>query len=263
MKTAYILTLVSLCAGVFAGQSSAQVFARMDDLRASPPELWFNVEKQKLDIMASGNYMDGNTESRSVGGSLRYARKINQTNSLFVEGDNSYTSFSGNTLMDKFRGSVLYVYAAGPGVNIWAWSTHAHNYFLKLKYRTANGAGLCFHGFMPDIFSPSLVSVGILPEYARYDTGYETRIWRANGRLNFRIPVSGSMEIGNDFLYYGDVSDFSNYRIYNEFYAQFTIKPEKLSLRLALSDEYDSRPFAGVKKNDFSMTQSLVFHLGK
>jgi len=67
MKTAYILTLVSLCAGVFAGQSSAQVFARMDDLRASPPELWFNVEKQKLDIMASGNYMDGNTESRSVG----------------------------------------------------------------------------------------------------------------------------------------------------------------------------------------------------
>jgi len=238
-------------------------FARTNDQLVVPPEYRTDIEKQRLDIIAGSSYLRGNVDSYSVNGGLRYALKMNQRNTLFVDADGMYTEFSRETKLDNTRGSALYIHAVKPSLNIYGWTAHGRNQFLDLKYRTTNGAGLCFHSFMPPVFSQFLAAFGPAFEYALYGDNTEKRFLRANGRLNFRIPLGDTVTIGEDFIYFGDMADFSDYRIYNEFYIQFAIKPEKLSFRITLTDEYENRPFMGVKNNDFTMTQGLVMHLGK
>ncbi|MFA6583926.1 MAG: DUF481 domain-containing protein [Elusimicrobiaceae bacterium] len=251
-------------AGLLAAASSpagAQA-ARTDDQRQTPPELWTSVEKQKLEIFANASRLTGNVDSSSFGGSLRYALKINPANSLFVEGASAYSAFNGSTQLEKSRISALYAYALSPSVNAYVWTAHAQNKFLNLHYRTTNGTGLCLHGFGGKIFDPILLSAGVAPEYELYYGGTQNRKFRANGRVVFRIPVGDFMTIGEDFIYFASFNNFSDYRIYNETYAELAIT-EKLSYRITATDEYDSRPFSGVKNNDFTLAQGLVVHLGK
>ena len=108
-----------------------------------------------------------------------------------------------------------------------------------------------------------MISVGVAPEYALYYGGTQSRKFRANSRLVFRIPVSSFLSIGDDFIYFASFNDFSDYRIYNETFADFAIVTDKLSYRVTLTDEYENDPFPGIQNNDFTFAQGLSVHFGK
>jgi len=261
------LSLLTLCAAqvsclaLLPGLCRAQL-SRTDDQYVLPPE-YRPAKKHSLDITAGSSYMSGNVDSLAVNGGLHYTLEMSRRNSVFLDGDGMLTKFNRQTLLDKRRATALYIFSAKPAMNIYAWTSYGHNRFLELDRRTTSGAGLCFHNFMPSVFSQFLVSAGPAYEYARYYDREEKRFLRANGRLNFMIPAGSFATIGEDFIYFGDTKNFGDYHFYNELYLQLTIKPDTLSYRLALVDEYENRPFAGVRSNDFSMTQGLVLHLGK
>ncbi|MCX5789499.1 MAG: DUF481 domain-containing protein [Elusimicrobia bacterium] len=59
------------------------------------------------------------------------------------------------------------------------------------------------------------------------------------------------------------LTDFHNYRLYTEIYLQLKVTEELLSFRVTWTDEYDSRPFPGIKPNDSSLNYTLVVHFGK
>ncbi|MFA5162426.1 MAG: DUF481 domain-containing protein [Elusimicrobiales bacterium] len=248
----------ALLASALPGPCMAQ-FMRADDQLVVPPEYRTSAEKQTLDIIAGSSYLRGNVDSYSVNGGLRY----NLKNTLYIDADAMYTEFDRETKLDKARANALYIYSVKPSLNIYGWASYGRNKFLDLKRRNTGGAGVCFHNFMPAVFSQFLLAFGPAYEYALYDNNSDKSMLRANGRINFRIPLGGLAELGGDFIYFGDTADFSDYRIYNETFILFAIRPDKLSFRISLTDEYENRPFAGVKNNDFTMTQSLVVHLGK
>lgn len=260
MKLLNLALQISLLA-VLSGTAMAQ--SRTDDQRQTPPELWTNVDKQKLVIFANANRNTGNVDSTSYGGNLRYALKFDDRNALFAEGSAAYSAYAGKTQMENGRLSALFVNAIAPSWNAYLWASAGQNRFLNLHYRTTEGAGLCYHGFWSAVFKPIMVSAGVAPEYAKYYGGSDYRKFRANARIVFRIPVTSFMSIGNDFIYFASFNNFSDYRIYNETFADFPIVADKLSYRITAVDEYENDPFPGIKNNDFTLTQGLVFQFGK
>jgi len=239
-------------------------YSRTADQRQTPPELWNELEKQKLDIGFSANRVTGNVDSTFVGGSLRYGLRINGRNTILAEGSTAYNTYGGAITLDKRNISLLYTYSLTPWLNAYGWTAHAQNLFLSLRYRTTNGAGFCAHGpLLYGILDPVAFSLGVAPEYARYYDGEQSRKFRANARLVFRIPVSDTLTIGEDLVYFVKSDEFADFRIYSEAYADLVILPGKLSYRVTVTDEYDNRPFPGIKDNDFTLSQGLVVHLGK
>jgi len=254
--------LFILCALAFCPAKGNAQFSRMGDQRQTPPELWTDLVRQRLEVGLNAARVTGNVDSTLVAGTLRYAWKIDPRNSLFLEGATAYNTYGGTVTLDKRNISALYTYALAPWLNAYAWSAHAQNLFLDLKYRTTNGAGLCVHG-TTGVMKPVMFSLGAAPEYARYYNGEIKRKFRANSRLVFKIPVGDILTLSEDFIYFASFNDFADYRIYNEVYADLSIIADRLSYRLTVVDEYDNRPLSGIKRNDFTFTQGLVVHFGK
>jgi len=242
--------------------ASGQAFSRSDDMRVKPPQA-FEGSRNKLNLEGGFNYLEGNVDSLGVNGAFDYKLEINPKSEFIAEGAANYASFGHKTQMEKLRGSLLYAWHLAPNWNIFVTNSQAHNRFLALHYRTATGAGLCFHNFMPKTaFDTFLISAAVTPEYADFENGVIERYVRGVGRITFSVKPSGYFEAGFDGLYLPALSDFPNYRLYGEVYAKFTVVPDRLSYKITASDEYDSRPQPGIKFNDFTFTQALVVHIG-
>jgi hypothetical protein len=240
----------------------AQNYARTDDLRARPPELWFPWKEYGLDLRAGGSYLQGNVESNSFSGGIEFTEKLARSQQVFIEGAEDYTKFNHNIVLDKTRGSLLYAYAPKPHWNLFALSTQGRNRFLDIRYRTMNGGGVCYHSFLPG-FDHILASLAATPDYEDFNSGLIRRTVRSQARFNFGFPVSPFATVGGDFIYMPAFSDFANYLIYSEAYLQLKVTQERLSIKIAFTDEYDSRPFSGIQDNDKTLNCSLLVHFGK
>ncbi|MFA6435040.1 MAG: DUF481 domain-containing protein [Elusimicrobiales bacterium] len=250
------------CALIFCAAARAAAQSRTQDLRPTPPEYW-NPGKYTLDAMLSGIYLKGNVDNTALSGSINYMTRFNDRNQLAIDGNASYTSFNDNILLDNLKASAVYAYALKKDrLNLFLLSTHARNQAIKLDYRTTNGIGLCVHGFLPEVFNPVLLSLGVTPEHESYSDGNSDNTVRGLLRLNFRAPLNEYTTAGSDFVYAPDLAAFRDYRFYGETYLQFKITPEKLFFRVTFSDDYDARPRPGVRKNDFAVNYSVGLHLG-
>ena len=146
--------------------------------------------------------------------------------------------------------------------NVFVYTTHARNRFLEIDYRTTNSVGLCLHSFGPDVFDVLLVSVGATPELERPSDGDDERSVRATARLNFVVGLSERAKLGVDVWYAPSVTKLSDYRVYAEAYLDVdTWGP--LGLRLSVTDEYDSAPRPGVRKNDLAVVPYLLVRFGE
>ena len=242
--------------------SGAQNYARTDDLRTRPPELWFPWKEYGLDLRAGGSYLQGNVRSNSFSGGIEFTEKLARSQQVFVEGAQDYAKFNDNIVLDNTRGSLLYAYAPKPHWNLFALSTQARNRFLQIHYRTMNGGGVCYHSFLSG-FEHILASLAVTPDYEAFNSGLIRRAVRSQARFNFGFPVSPFATVGGDFIYMPAFSDFSDYLIYSEVYLQLKVTQERLSFKIGFTDEYDSRPFSGIQKNDKTLNYSLLVHFGK
>ena len=246
----------------FPSQASSELYSRTDDLRTRPPELWFPWKAYGLDLSAGGGYLQGNVRSTSFLGGVEFTQKLAQYHQIFIEGSEEYTSFDGGIVTDKTRGSALYAYALKPRWNVFLQSTHARNRFLEIRYRTLDGAGLCYHSFLP-YFDHILASLAAMPDYENFESGLIRRRVRAQARLNFGLPLSPYASVGTDFIYMPALSDYKDLLLYWGAYLQLKVTKDLLSFKISFTDEYDSRPFRGVRRNDSSLNYSLLLHFGQ
>jgi len=242
----------------------AQQFSRYDDMRIRAPEYWQPVKVYSLDLSAGGSYMHGNVDSLGYYGRMDFSRILNEKNSFFIQAEGNYVKFGGVVVQDKTHGAFLYTYAISPHLNLYLSSTHGQNKFLRLNYRTANSAGICYHFLLQkDARDRMLISAGPMPEYSSYKTGVIQREFRGAARLIVPVRLSDYAQLGTDFMYFPLISDFDDYRTYTEAYLQFTIVPEKWFFRITTSNEYSSRPQPEVRRNDISLNYSVSLKLGK
>jgi len=233
-------------------------FARTEDLRVRPPEAWKPHELYGLDLSIGGSYLNGNVENYSFTGGLDFDWKPAERHSLFLQASDNYVKYADTAVTDKSKGSLLYAYAARPQWNVFLQTTHSHDKFRSVKYRMTNTLGVCHHNFLPGVLKPVMLSAGLTPEYEKDSAGNIKRDLRATARLNFLTALTDTVKLSGDVIYTPRMADTADYRVYSEGFVEFKVWKESVSFKITASEEYDSRPYPGVKKNDFGLTHALV-----
>lgn len=246
----------------FTGAAAAQ-FTRTEDMRVRPPEAWKPHEVYGLNLTLGGTYLNGNVRNRGFSGGLEFDWKPAAAHSFFIEASDSYVKYGDASVTDKSKGSLLYAYAVNPGFNLFLQTTHNHDRFRSVSYRMTNTAGVCYHNFLPGAFKTVMLSAGLTPEYEEESDGGINRDMRATARLNFAMPLSDTASVKGDVIYTPRTADMSDYRVYSEGFIELKVWKDSLAFRVTVTNEYDSRPYAGVRKNDLGITQALVVKLAK
>ena len=258
MKTPVIALMLFSSAVNFA---CAQ--ARTEDVRVRPPESWPKREAYGLDLTLGGSYLRGNVENRGVSGGLDFNTTISKRHQLFLQASKDYAEFNDFVLVDKDKASLLYAYRLKERVNLFVNTTHAHNEAIRLRYRTTDGGGVCYHSFLSGPLDPVLISAAIMPEYEKFKDGVTHSMTRGNFRFTFGYPMTSHFAAGADLIYMPRLTRFSDYRMYGEAYFKFKITDNTLDFKVTVTDEYESRPRPGVKFNDLITGYALVLKLGK
>jgi len=256
------LTLLTAALLLGAGAARAQ-FARTEDLRVRPPEAWQPHERYGLNLSAGGSYLNGNGKNYSFTGGLEFDWKPAADHSLFLQASDAYVKYGDTAVTDKSKGSLLYAYALRPQWNLFLQTTHNHDKFRSVKYRMTNTAGVCHHNFLPGVFKPVMVSAGLTPEYEKDNSGTIKRDLRATGRVNFIMPLTDTVKLSGDFIYTPRLADTGDARTYAEGFLEFKVWKDAVAFRVTATEEYDSRPAPGVKRNDFGLNHSLVIKFAK
>jgi hypothetical protein len=257
--------LLVLCLGATlatAPASHASVFSRADDTRPLPPERWPGWKSHGWELRLGGAMRRGNVEQVQVNASTALKLQLASRHQFFLAGEGTYATFGGDVKLDKSAGSALYAFALHPNWNLFVYTTHAHNRFLKLDYRMTNSAGVCLHSFWPERFDLILVSLGLTPEHGWPADGSIEKTLRATLRFNLGVDLGERSEIGADLWYAPAVTDPGDFRVFGALYVDVELWGP-LGVRFALTDEYDSSPRPGVEKNDLEMVPYLVFRVGE
>jgi len=225
---------------------------------ALTPEAWKPHEKYGLNLSLGGGYLNGNVRNYSFNGGLEFDWKPAAEHSVFVQASDNYVKYGDASVTDKSKGSLLYAYALKPRLNLFLQTTHSHDKFRSVKYRMTNTAGVCFHNFLPGVFKPVMLSAGLTPEYEKSAAGGIKRDFRGTARLNFASALTETVSLNGDLIYTPRISDAADYRLYAEGFLEFKVWKDSVAFRMTAVNEYDSRPFEGVRKNDFGLTHSLV-----
>ena len=232
------------------------------DVKVAPPQAYPLEASRMINVRGGLSYTDGNLFNRNISGGFDSKFTVADKQNLFVSADAAYGRMNNTIYAERWRGSLLYAYNFHKNLNLFLTSTQAQNRFWNLRYRTANGVGICYDGFADKkIFDPILVSFAITPEYAHYGDQYDEHDLRGVLRFNTVAKFNENVSSGLDFMYFPVMNSISDFRIYGEFFVQFKVIQDKLAFRVALVDEYDSTPRPGIKSNDFYAMESLVFKL--
>ncbi len=259
----HTLTAFAFAVTLVAPQAAqASIFSRADDTRPLPPERWPGWKSHGWELRLGGAMRRGNVEQLQVNASTALKLQLASQHSFFLAGEGTYATFGGDVMLDKSTGSALYAFAVHPSWNVFVYTTHAHNRFLKLDYRMTNSVGLCLHSFWPEAFDLILVSLGITPEHEWPADGGLERTLRATLRLNLGMDLGERSEIGADIWYAPAVAQPSDFRVFGGLYVDVEIWGP-VGVRLALTDEFDSEPRPGVRKNDVEMVPYLVLRVGE
>lgn len=244
-------------------QPAAAQFTRTEDLRVRPPEAWQPHKVYGLTLSLGGGYLNGNVKNYSFNGGLEFDWKPAESHSLFLQAADNYVKYGDAAVTDKSRGSLLYAYAVKSRLNVFLQTTHSHDKFRSVKYRMTNTLGVCYHNFLPGVFKPVMLSAGLTPEYEKNSVGDVKRDFRLTGRVNFATALTPSVNMGGDVIYTPRTADTGDYRVYSEGFLEFKVWKESVAFRITATEEYDSAPFPGVRKNDFGLTHALVVKFAK
>jgi hypothetical protein len=235
--------------------------SRVNDTLPKAPEQRLTPDFLALDLTLGGTYSRGNVDNRALTGSAAFALHPAPAHRLYLDLSGSYNAFGDAIVLDRQQGALLYAWGVAEHMNVFFYTTHARNRFLKLDYRTDNSVGVCVHSFLPDVLPVLLLSLGVTPEWERWQGGADDANLRATLRLRAEMPVTAQATLGLDVTYTPVLAHPGRYRLFGNAFAELKITPDLLAFRLTASDEYDTRPQPGVKRNDVSLVSSLVVKL--
>ncbi|MFN8672298.1 MAG: DUF481 domain-containing protein [Candidatus Sericytochromatia bacterium] len=260
-KSLFYLSLITLLIGSESLKAFAAPIGTTSDTRPASPQQRKQWKNQGLTLQVGGNLLGGNVDFQSFNTSLSYNLNINK-NQFFIDAGNVFTKAGPNIIANRINASGLYAYNLLDNFNVYAYTTHTSDSSIKLDYRISNGLGVCLHKIASPFFKLFLVSLGGAYENEWYQSNIQENAFRSVLRLNAILPVSDYAELGVDSFYTPVITNFNNYRLYNEAFLQFKIVPDTLSFKLSFADEFYSAPKTGVKNNDYGVFANLSLDIG-
>lgn len=206
------------------------------------------------------NAASGNTRNNQVSGSFLFNRNKKHINETTLKANTYYSSTKRK--MDAQKWYTMARYALSFGSNKKWYNFYRleadHDRFADIDYRLVPVAGIGYWFYDTDALK-LMAELGAGVEHTDYRSDIKNRTEAIiTPRLFFEKQLFANSKISQNLYYYPIIEDFSLYRLRSETTLNVAMN-EKLSLRLTLSDAYDSSPPKDTKKNDIRLTSSLVY----
>lgn len=234
------------------------------DTRPAAPHQHTAREAYGVEVNLGGNLLAGNVSSRSLNLGLGLQGRQYPWGAYF-DTAGFYSEVGGGQPIARGQASGMVTYAMAPWFNWFAFTTHATDSSTKVGYRATVGAGPCWHNFGKPYIDYGLLSLALAQEaeWAMAPLGSQALATRGQLRTNFVKPINANMTLEFDGFWTPALNDPADYRLYGEGSLRVKLVEEALSLKLALADEFDTRPLGGVGTNNVGVFGTLVFSLGK
>ncbi|MBF0105105.1 MAG: DUF481 domain-containing protein [Deltaproteobacteria bacterium] len=239
----------------------AEMYLRGEDTRTLPPEqLWGERKSWGLDFDLGGQYYKGNVDMTYLAVTSGAFKKFDR-HSFYVHGNSIFQKWSGQTIFNQMQGIFRYDFSLTDKFKLFAFSTHGHNKFTRLHYRTSNGIGPWYDFFYKNIKNG--VSIAPTQNSEWYISNGKDHYLSLSFRNLFELALSKHVKIGSDIFVMPRLTRWEDLQFYGSAYIQTLIYKDLLSLKLSFVDEYDTNPQPGIEKNDMHIATSLMFHVGK
>lgn len=211
-------------------------------------------------VTAGYNALTGNTRTRQLSAGLFINRNRYHMDEVTAKGDIYYSSSDRKMNTQKWYGMGRYAFSFGK-TRMWYnfYKVEAgHDRFADIDYRIVPTGGLGYW----------LYDLPRLKVMAEAGVGFEHTDYRSQTkdrneavlvpRAFLEKKLFANSKISQDIYFYNPVDDLSDYRLRSE--TVFTVSlNEKLSLRLSLTDDYNSKPPKDTRKNDMRFVSGLAY----
>ncbi len=214
----------------------------------------------KREVSLGYNRVTGNTRESRLSGSFLINRNNFHVDEWTFKGNIFYSSAKRKMDSQNWYSSGRYAYSFGSS-KMWYnfYNIEAdHDRFADIDYRIVPSSGIGYW------FSDT-------PEFklmAEAGAGYEYTVFRSDiknseqwvliPRVYLEKKISQNSVIRQDLFYYPHFESFGKYRILSKTSLDVTIN-KKFTIRLTLTDSYNSDPPEDIKNNDLRLTSSLVY----
>jgi putative salt-induced outer membrane protein len=219
------------------------------------------VVEWKKDFSLGYTQMGGNTKSQAGQSSIDINRKT-PTNESTLKWDGSYSSSNRIVNGKKFYGMLRYAYSFGSNLKWYNFYKVEgdQDYFADIYYRVTPSTGVGYWFSDTDDLK-AMTELGVGYQYTSYRI--ETT---PNGGTPVLVPrffidkrLIGNLHLSEDLTFYPSLDDLSNYRFRSEtdLVNQIT---KRWSLKISYTDDFNSDPPPGFKKQDYTWATSLEYH---
>ena len=214
----------------------------------------------KREVSAGYNAASGNTRDSQAFGGFLVSRNRVRIDEITLKGDGFYSSSERKMNTQRWYGLGRYGLSLGRAKKWYGFGRLEadHDRFADIDYRLvpAAGAGYWFYD-LPEI--KIMVEAGAGREYTYYrSNAREKREWVLIPRAFLEKKLFNNSKITQNLFWYPIFEDFGIYRLRSETTLEVALN-KGLSLRLSLTDDYNSDPPKDTKNNDLRFTSSLAY----
>lgn len=252
------LALGLLLAPALRAQS---VYSRGSDTRTAVPEAVMAERKVwGVDLSFGGSSINGNAHNDYLNGGFSLFRADGRS-TVYLMGSANYSAYKHVTAVNQGVGTFRYDYTIAAPWKVFVINTNSYSDAIRLNYRSITGAGLWYD--LDWGASKHGISLALSHEYEAFRSNVHEQSWLLSLRSLSHIPISNVAALEADLFYVPKADEFADYHLFASLALRTMVWKDNLGLKLAWTDEYDSRPRPGIKHNDTMLTTSLTLHFGR
>lgn len=219
-----------------------------------------NRQSWGTDLNLGGALNRGNVDQSYVSGDVAFI-KMFSASSIYVAGALTYLTFAKKRLINEGSSTLRYDHWLSENWRLFAFTSHAYNQFLRLRYRATAGAGPWYDLHLGPTVHGLSAAVTYEYELFRHDPSENTP--RLSLRLASEFPFNDIARLSVDVFYVPALPNARDVRWYGMIAFETLFWKDVLGLKLTWAGEYDSRPKPTIKKEDMVLIASLAWHLGQ
>lgn len=202
---------------------------------------------------------EGNTDTLQARGRFDVKRKTpSDLLNFYLEG-NYYEQDDARSTNEYF-GGIRYEASISER---WYWYARTELEFDEFEHidlRATAAAGGGYYWLKKEDHELK-TSVGAGYRHEAYDDGRSSDDFVLDLGLDYRYDLAPWLQFTHSTAYSPDVQDFDNYRLKADTALLFPLKDERLSWKLGMRNEYNSRPQPGLERLDNTYYTSIVWTL--
>ena len=212
-------------------------------------------------LQVGGSRTEGNTDTLQVHGRLDVKRKT-KDELLHFYLSAKYYEHNDNRTTNEYRGGVLFENALTDKLYWYTRTELEFDEFEALDLRATAAAGVGYYWLKKEEHELK-TRLGLGYRHEAYDTGLTDDQAVIDVGWDYRIDLAPWVQFTHTTTYAPDFEDFDNYRLDLDTGLVFPFQDPRVSFKVGVTNEYNSRPQPGFDRLDTTYYANIVLELKK